>query len=126
MKTPDDVENLARLPSLAVVPDFGEEASVGRRGVFFKAASTNGHAKRIELVAQHLPKSQMSEAFRALRTALLLSQPDHPPQVILVTSALPREGKQRPRRTSRLPWRSWATKRSWWTRTCASRVLDGC
>ena len=35
----------------------------------------------------------MSEAFRALRTALLLSQPDHPPQVILVTSALPREGK---------------------------------
>ena len=40
-----------------------------------------------------LPKSQMSEAFRALRTSLLLSQADHPPQVILVTSALPREGK---------------------------------
>jgi capsular exopolysaccharide synthesis family protein len=35
----------------------------------------------------------MSEAFRALRTALLLSQAEHPPQVILVTSALPREGK---------------------------------
>ena len=54
---------------------------------------TNGHDRRIELVAQHLPKSQMSEAFRALRTALLLSQPERPPQVILVTSALPREGK---------------------------------
>ncbi len=92
VKTPDDVENLARLPSLAVVPAFGEEASVGKRTTFLKA-STNGHQKRIELVAQHLPKSQMSEAFRALRTALLLSQPDHPPQVILVTSALPREGK---------------------------------
>ena len=39
------------------------------------------------------PKSQISEAFRALRTSLLLSQADHPPQVILVTSALPREGK---------------------------------
>src|SRR4030081_1554163 len=35
----------------------------------------------------------MSEAFRALRTSLLLSQAGHPPQVILVTSALPREGK---------------------------------
>jgi succinoglycan biosynthesis transport protein ExoP len=35
----------------------------------------------------------MSEAFRALRTSLLLSRADHPPQVILVTSALPREGK---------------------------------
>jgi capsular exopolysaccharide synthesis family protein len=55
--------------------------------------SSNGHDKRIELVAQHLPKSQMSEAFRALRTSILLSQADHPPQVILVTSALPREGK---------------------------------
>jgi capsular exopolysaccharide synthesis family protein len=55
--------------------------------------SSNGHEKRIELVAQHLPKSQMSEAFRALRTSLLLSQADHAPQVILVTSALPREGK---------------------------------
>ena len=67
-------------------------ARTGRMG-FFGGASSNGHEKRIELVAQHLPKSQMSEAFRALRTALLLSQPDHPPQVILVTSALPREGK---------------------------------
>jgi capsular exopolysaccharide synthesis family protein len=35
----------------------------------------------------------MSEAFRALRTSILLSRADHPPQVILVTSALPREGK---------------------------------
>jgi capsular exopolysaccharide synthesis family protein len=94
VKTPDDIETLARLPSLAVVPAFGESASAKRRfGGLIGGASSNGHDKRIELVAQHLPKSQMSEAFRALRTALLLSQPDHPPQVILVTSALPREGK---------------------------------
>lgn len=93
VKTPDDVETLARLPSLAVVPAFREGPSATRRTGFLKSGSTNGHDKRIELVAQHLPKSQMSEAFRALRTALLLSQPDHPPQVVLVTSALPREGK---------------------------------
>ena len=92
VKTPDDIETLARLPSLAVVPAFTEMNGNGRRGLL-KGASTNGHDKRIELVAQHLPKSQMSEAFRALRTALLLSQAEHPPQVILVTSALPREGK---------------------------------
>jgi capsular exopolysaccharide synthesis family protein len=93
VKTPDDIETLTRLPSLAVVPAFGDGGSRKRRMGFFGGPSTNGHEKRIELVAQHLPKSQMSEAFRALRTALLLSQPDHPPQVILVTSALPREGK---------------------------------
>jgi capsular exopolysaccharide synthesis family protein len=93
VKTPDDIETLTRLPSLAVVPAFGDGAGPKHRMGFFGAGSRNGHEKRIELVAQHLPKSQMSEAFRALRTALLLSQPDHPPQVILVTSALPREGK---------------------------------
>jgi succinoglycan biosynthesis transport protein ExoP len=93
VKSPDDIEALVRLPSLAVVPAFSESNGERPRSKLLKGASSNGHEKRIELVAQHLPKSQMSEAFRALRTALLLSQADHPPQVILVTSALPREGK---------------------------------
>ena len=93
VKSPDDIETLARLPSLAVVPAFADANSNGSGTKLLKGVSSNGHDKRIELVAQHLPKSQMSEAFRALRTALLLSQAEHPPQVILVTSALPREGK---------------------------------
>jgi capsular exopolysaccharide synthesis family protein len=95
VKTPDDIETLARLPSLAVVPQFdGTDGNgSGARQKLLPGFSSNGHGKRMELVAQHLPKSQMSEAFRALRTSLLLSRADHPPQVILVTSALPREGK---------------------------------
>jgi capsular exopolysaccharide synthesis family protein len=94
VKSPDDVETLARLPSLAVVPAFAQlNGNSKSRSKLLKGISSNGHEKCIELVAQHLPKSQMSEAFRALRTALLLSQAEHPPQVILVTSALPREGK---------------------------------
>jgi succinoglycan biosynthesis transport protein ExoP len=92
VKTPDDVEHLSRLPSLAVVPAFTDHSGTVRKTRLLGSAQ-NGHEKRIELVAQHLPKSQMSEAFRALRTSLLLSQAGHPPQVILVTSALPREGK---------------------------------
>jgi capsular exopolysaccharide synthesis family protein len=93
VKTPDDVETLARLPSLAVVPAFGDGASSKKLAGLLTGASSNGHDKRIELVAQHLPESHVAEGFRALRTALLLSQPDRPPQVILVSSALPREGK---------------------------------
>jgi succinoglycan biosynthesis transport protein ExoP len=93
VKTPDDVELLAKLPSLAVVPAFDGLNGNGRRLRLLKGASSNGHHVHIELVSHHLPKSQTSEAFRALRTALLLSQAEHPPQVILVTSALPREGK---------------------------------
>src|SRR5438094_901343 len=93
VKSPDDVETLSRLPSLAVVPQFASSNGCSKRHGFFQGLSSNGHDARIELVAQHLPKSQMSEAFRALRTSILLSQADHPPQVILVTSALPRESK---------------------------------
>jgi len=92
VKTPDDIETLARLPSLAVVPQFAG-ANGNKRRSMLAGFSVNGHDKRIELVAQHLPKSQMAEAFRALRTSILLSRAEHPPQVILVTSALPREGK---------------------------------
>ena len=93
VKSPDDVETLARLPSLAVVPQFASSNGSSKRQGLLQGFGANGQDKRIELVAQHLPKSQISEAFRALRTSILLSQADHPPQVILVTSALPREGK---------------------------------
>jgi succinoglycan biosynthesis transport protein ExoP len=95
VKTPDDVETLARLPSLAVVPAL-TNSSGKRRGRFSKLLKTSvvtSKEGRAELISHNMPQSQMSEAFRALRTSLLLSQADHPPQVILMTSALPREGK---------------------------------
>ena len=94
VKNPDDIERLTRLPSLAVVPAFLTEDGRGRVPKLLKgfqpATPVEG---RVELVSHNLPQSQVSEAFRALRTSLLLSQAEHPPQVILLTSALPREGK---------------------------------
>jgi len=95
VKTPDDIETLARLPSLAVVPAMAN-SNGKRHGRFSKLLRTPVLASkeaRAELISHNMPQSQMSEAFRALRTSLLLSQADHPPQVILMTSALPREGK---------------------------------
>ena len=97
VKSPDDIESLAGLPSLAVVPSLpGSDGQ--RRGHWSRLAQETSpqtvSGPRVETpVAIQQPKSQISEAFRALRTSLLLSQAEHPPQVILVTSALPREGK---------------------------------
>ncbi len=94
VKSPDDVETLTGLPSLAVVPalpGMGPTHGGFSRGKNLPAQAVSG--PRVELLSYIQPKSQISEAFRALRTSLLLSQADHPPQVILVTSALPREGK---------------------------------
>ncbi len=95
VKTPDDIETLARLPSLAVVPSLSNSSGKrsGRFAKLLKAPVIAGKEGRAELISHNMPQSQMSEAFRALRTSLLLSQADHPPQVILMTSALPREGK---------------------------------
>jgi len=95
VKSPDDIESLTGLPSLAVVPTLPD--GNGRRGRLSRIAG-NGSAPevtspRVELLSYVQPKSQISEAFRALRTSLMLSQAEHPPQVILVTSSLPREGK---------------------------------
>ncbi|HUO34597.1 MAG TPA: polysaccharide biosynthesis tyrosine autokinase [Candidatus Acidoferrum sp.] len=95
VKSPDDIENLTGLPSLAVVPSLPDSSAnqnrISRIAKEATALATSG--PRVELLSYVQPKSQISEAFRALRTSLLLSQAEHPPQVILVTSALPREGK---------------------------------
>src|SRR6185437_77404 len=95
VKSPTDIENLTGLPSLAVVPflpalngHHGRLSRIAREATGLAASSPH-----VELLSYVQPKSQISEAFRALRTSLLLSQAEHPPQVILVTSALPREGK---------------------------------
>ena len=95
IKTPDDIETLARLPSLAVVPALSNSQGKrnGRFSKILKSPVVATKEGRAELISHNMPQSQMSEAFRALRTSLLLSQADHPPQVILMTSALPREGK---------------------------------
>lgn len=97
VKSPDDIERLTGLPSLAVVPSLpnlnGHTGKLARIAGESVAASSPSIGSRVELLAYVQPKSQISEAFRALRTSLLLSQAEHPPQVILVTSALPREGK---------------------------------
>jgi succinoglycan biosynthesis transport protein ExoP len=95
VKSPDDIETLTGLPSLAVVPSLpGSNGHQSRLSRFSREAHPQVTASpRVETLAYVQPKSQISEAFRALRTSLLLSQAEHPPQVILVTSALPREGK---------------------------------
>jgi len=95
VKSPDDIESLTGLPSLAVVPSLPGTNGRHRRLSWPSRdpIPQAGAGPRVELLSYLQPKSQISEAFRALRTSLLLSQAEHPPQVILVTSALPREGK---------------------------------
>ena len=79
-----EIEQITELPSLAVIPR-------ARRASAEEAAQISTAQRNIGVVFK--PKSQFSEAFRSLRTSLLLSTAGHPPRVILFTSATPSEGK---------------------------------
>jgi succinoglycan biosynthesis transport protein ExoP len=59
---------------------------------YFALPAKNNSSSRNEVVALSHPKSEASEAYRALRTSILLAG-GTAPQVLLVTSPLPQEGK---------------------------------
>ena len=84
IKTPEDVEQLIRLPSLGMVPELSyEKRKRSEKGAFYP----------VELVTHGHPKSVLSEAYRNIRTSILLSFSEKPPKKIVVTSANPFEGK---------------------------------
>jgi len=84
IKTPEDVEQLIRLPSFGMVP----EISNGRRRRLEK-----GTTCPVELITYGHPKSMLSEAYRSIRTSILLSFSEKPPKKIAITSPNPSEGK---------------------------------
>jgi polysaccharide biosynthesis transport protein len=90
VRTPEQAQAISALPSLGMIPlGSRTRAEMGTRRRLSLASSK----EVVELVTQSRPKSQMAESYRALRTSLLLSSVGGPPKVILVTSALPEEGK---------------------------------
>lgn len=79
IKLPDEIKEDLNIPYLGAVPAF----------------SQNGipHRMPLDLVTIHSPKSPASESYRGIRTGILFSSADKSPQVIMVTSVSPLEGK---------------------------------
>jgi exopolysaccharide transport family protein len=91
VRTPEQAQLISGLPSLGMIPLGSKSTRLGASG---KRLALTPPAKEVfETVTQIRPQSQMAEAYRALRTSLLLSNLGAPPKVILVTSARPQEGK---------------------------------
>jgi len=98
VKTPEDAEELVGLPSLGLIPSLQS----ARRRYGYLPATRKGKRKvqsealmkqGVELASLTAGSSLIAEAYRGLRTALLLSMPENPPRTILVTSAKADEGK---------------------------------
>jgi len=84
-----DLERTADLPVFGHVPLFEPLRAVPEGGPAKGGASQHP----IGLASWLDPRSAFSEAFRSLRTSLLLASPDRPPRVIVVTSCEPGDGK---------------------------------
>ncbi len=97
VKTVEDVNRYAQLPALSVIPAIGANSSrslSGRKKKMLTVAnaSQEGKPSPAELMALD-NRSAAAEAYRVLRTSVLLSSAGQPPKMILVTSGQPGEGK---------------------------------
>jgi capsular exopolysaccharide synthesis family protein len=93
----EEVERVLHLPALAVIPSVGSGAR--RRKLHGISGSTalqkqNGNGNgNSELLMNVDSRSPLAEAYRHLRTSVLLSTAGRAPKSLLVTSSLPGEGK---------------------------------
>lgn len=86
VKIPDDIKRHLHVPYLGPVPALAQDLDRPKRRHKDKESSA-------ELVTLVSPKSTASEAYRGIRTSILFSSAEAEPQVILVSSAGPQEGK---------------------------------
>jgi capsular exopolysaccharide synthesis family protein len=89
VKTPEEVDQRFQLPFLGSVP----EISCEKRNQLSDRRSSSRPFLPVELVMCNQPRSILAEAYRNIRTSLLLSFSERPPQRILVTSPSPLQGK---------------------------------
>ena len=100
IKTAEEVESLLMTPVLAVVPlqrgtESAKWAIAGRKWALRRHGEESRQTanQSVALCISKNPQSVLAEAYRALRTSVLLSLAVNPPKLILVTSAQAGEGK---------------------------------
>ena len=99
VKTPEDLERMTHFASLGVIPaagtvsrQYGYGQSYGRTTPRLRAVDNGEKEPGVELIPHTDARSPISEAYRALRTSLLLASASSP-KVIVITSSFAREGK---------------------------------
>ncbi|HVF46456.1 MAG TPA: polysaccharide biosynthesis tyrosine autokinase, partial [Pyrinomonadaceae bacterium] len=91
IRTTEEIENYLQLPALAAIPTLD---SMPRRKLLL-VGSADGEEEEpgSPLLISADPRSALAEAYRHLRTSILLSTAGRAPKSLLITSSLPSEGK---------------------------------
>src|SRR4030095_10071781 len=90
IRTPDEVQKRVGLPTLSLIP-----AVTGRLRADLSGTSIGkfGNAQHPELLIHTGNQSLLAEAYRHLRTTILLSSSGPTPKTLLITSSQANEGK---------------------------------
>ena len=94
----EEVERVLHLPALAVIPSVAGAPrrrvlpGISKTTALQKQSNGNGNGNS-ELLMNVDSRSPLAEAYRHLRTSVLLSTAGRAPKSLLVTSSLPGEGK---------------------------------
>lgn len=92
IRSTEEIENFLQLPALAAIPAID---AMPRRKLLLVGANQEDEEDRAssELLINADSRSSLAEAYRQLRTSILLSTAGHAPKSLLITSSLPSEGK---------------------------------
>ncbi len=92
IRTTEEIETYLQLPALAAIPRID---SMPKRRLLLVGGSNDEEAANptSELLIHNDSRSSLAEAYRQLRTSILLSTAGHAPKSLLITSSLPAEGK---------------------------------
>ena len=96
IRTAEEVEGLLATPTLAVIPLDRDNWHPQRKLLSRFNGNGNGNGDlrdTVALTVSQRPQSVLSEAYRSLRTSVLLSVAPKPPKVLLITSTQAGEGK---------------------------------
>ena len=90
--TTEEIESVLQLPALAAIPTIGP---VSKRRLLLVGSNSDSDDEIVnsELLIYADSRSALAEAYRQLRTSILLSIAGHPPKTLLITSSLMSEGK---------------------------------
>jgi len=93
LRTTEDVETTSGLLSLGAIPHFQTGQKDGLKAAMVDGVKAAADTTPGRLVSVTAPSSPAAEAYRALRSSILLSAIDNPLRLLVVTSAFMSEGK---------------------------------
>lgn len=91
IRTTEEVESYLQLPALAAIPTM--DSLPKRKLLLVGQSEGDEETPTSPLLISADSRSSLAEAYRHLRTSILLSTAGHAPKSLLITSSLPSEGK---------------------------------